>query len=159
MTSINARLEDRALDPAAELAALAALAHGDGAIASFVGIARPAGTAGTRVDRLVLEHHPTLTAKSLEAIAAAAAGRFAVNHVRVVHRCGAVQAGEPIVFAGASSAHRRAAFEAADFLMDKLKTEAVFWKREEGPSGSAWIEPTEGDYADVARWSEIDAGN
>lgn len=154
MTRILARLEERALDPAAELAGLVETAGGDGAIVSFVGVARPTGQGGAPVDRLVLEHHPALTARSLEAIAAAATARFDVNHVRVVHRCGSVPAGEPIVFAGASSAHRRAAFEAADFLMDKLKTEAVFWKREEGPSGRNWIEPTERDQADADRWSE-----
>jgi molybdopterin synthase catalytic subunit len=63
-----------------------------------------------------------------------------------------VPAGEPIVFAGAASLHRRAAFDAADYLMDRLKTDAVFWKREVGDSGSAWIEPTEADYADRDRW-------
>lgn len=154
MTGAHARLAEHALDPAAELSELARAAHGDGAIVSFVGIARPVSKAGAPVNSLVLEHHPRLTARSLEAIAAAAAARFDVNHVRVAHRCGVVPAGEPIVFAGASSAHRRAAFEAADFLIDKLKTEAVFWKREEGPSGANWIEPTEGDHADAGRWSE-----
>jgi molybdopterin synthase catalytic subunit len=154
MTRIVARLEAHALDPAAELACLAESAGCDGAIVSFVGLARPTGHAGEPVDRLVLEHHPRLTGPSLEAIAQAAADRFAVSHVRVVHRCGSVPAGQPIVFAGASSAHRRAAFEAADFLMDKLKTEAVFWKREEGPSGTKWIEARQGDHADAGRWSE-----
>ena len=60
--------------------------------------------------------------------------------------------GEPIVFVGVSSRHRRAAFEAGDYLMDRLKTEAVFWKREEGASGTNWVEPTETDYADRSRW-------
>jgi molybdopterin synthase catalytic subunit len=72
--------------------------------------------------------------------------------VRVVHRSGAIAAGEPIVFAGAASLHRRAAFDAADYLMDRLKTEAVFWKREVGQEGSTWIEPTEADHADRERW-------
>jgi molybdopterin synthase catalytic subunit len=100
----------------------------------------------------VLEHHPRLTLKSLEDIAVEAAERFDVSQVRVVHRCGEIAAGEPIVFAAAASPHRRAAFEAADYLMDRLKTEAVFWKREEGPAGANWIEPTEADYADRGRW-------
>ena len=104
------------------------------------------------MDRLVLEHHPRLTLKSLEEIAVEAAERFDVSQVRVVHRCGEIAAGEPIVFAAAASPYRRAAFEAADYLMDRLKTEAVFWKREEGPAGASWIEPTEGDYADRGRW-------
>lgn len=104
------------------------------------------------MERLVLEHHPRLTLRSLEDIAVEAAERFDVSQVRVVHRCGEIAAGEPIIFAGAASPHRRAAFEAADYLMDRLKTEAVFWKREEGPSGASWIEPTEADYADRGRW-------
>lgn len=153
MSNVLARLEERPLDPAAELAQLAHAAAADGAIVSFVGIARPIGQTGEEIDRLMLEHHPRLTARSLETIARAAAATFDVNQVRVVHRFGEVRPGEPIVFAGASSAHRRAAFEAADFLMDKLKTEAVFWKREDSRSGSLWIEAAESDHADVARWS------
>jgi molybdopterin synthase catalytic subunit len=150
--SIVARLEEIALRPDKELAGLLEQAAGDGAVVSFVGVARPDSKSGITVDRLVLEHHPTLTRQSLEEIAVAAAQRFDVSHVRIVHRCGEVGAGEPIVFAGAAAEHRRAAFDAADYLMDRLKTEAVFWKREVGETGSRWIEPTEGDYADRERW-------
>lgn len=152
MMSVVARLERRAFDPAGELRDLIESARGDGAVVSFVGLARGRAKDGSGVDRLVLDHHPRLTLQSLEAIAADGAGRFAATHVRVVHRCGEVMPGEPIVFAGAASPHRRAAFEAADYLMDRLKTEAVFWKREEGPDGSRWIEPTDADHSDRARW-------
>ena len=150
--TIFARLEERSLRPEQELAALIEQAAGDGAVVSFVGIARPIAKGGTAVDRLVLEHHHALTIQSLRQIASDAAARFDVSHVRVIHRCGAVAAGEPIVFAGAASKHRRAAFEAADYLMDRLKTEAVFWKREDGEDGSAWIEPSEADYDSRDRW-------
>ena len=150
--TIVARLELASFDPAAELHALTLAANRDGAVVSFVGLARPNSGDGTVVERLVLEHHPRLTQKSLHQIASDAAERFEVSHIRVVHRCGPITAGEPIVFAAAAAPHRRAAFEAADYLMDRLKTEAVFWKREEGPSGSSWIEPTEADYADRGRW-------
>jgi molybdopterin synthase catalytic subunit len=150
--SVVANLEEHALDPQLELAELIEQARGDGAIVTFVGLARPASSQGDAVDALVLEHHPTLTRQSLEGIAVACAEKFDVSHVRVVHRCGTVPAGEPIVFAGASSLHRRAAFEAADYLMDRLKTDAVFWKREIGDSGATWVEPTEADYADRGRW-------
>ncbi len=119
---------------------------------SFIGIARSETKHLERVEKLVLLHHESLTLKSLEQIAFDAAQRFAVSHVHVVHRCGEIQPGQPIAFAGASAPHRRAAFEAADYLMDRLKTEAVFWKREEGSSGASWIEPTEADYADRGRW-------
>jgi molybdopterin synthase catalytic subunit len=150
--SVVALLESTALDPQLELAELTEQARGDGAIVIFVGLARPESKEGHAVDALVLERHPTLTRQSLEVIAVACAERFDVSHVRVVHRCGAIPAGEPIVFAGAASIHRRAAFEAADYLMDRLKTDAVFWKREVGDAGSKWIEPTESDYADHDRW-------
>jgi molybdopterin synthase catalytic subunit len=150
--SIVARLEEQRLDPKDELSALLEQSADAGAVVSFVGVARPDSKTGQPVDRLVLEHHPTLTRRSIEDIAVEAGQRFDVNHVRVVHRCGEIAAGEPIVFAGAASRHRRAAFEAADYLMDRLKTEAVFWKREDGAAGSAWVEPTAGDYADRDRW-------
>lgn len=150
--SIIARLEEMPLDPREELGALLKQATGDGAVVSFVGIARPVTLDGDPVHALVLEHHPTLTARSLAEIASAAALRFETSHVRVVHRCGKIAPGDPIVFAGAASSHRRAAFEAADYLMDRLKTEAVFWKREEGPAGTRWIEPTNADYLERGRW-------
>jgi len=150
--SVVARLEPEALKPDRELAALIERAAGAGAVVSFTGVARPQSKAGQAINRLVLEHHPTLTQQSLEEIAVAAAERFDVSHVWVVHRCGEIVAGQPIVFAGAASAHRRAAFEAADYLMDRLKTEAVFWKREVGDGGSEWIEPSEADHADRDRW-------
>ena len=150
--SVIARLEGTKLRPEQELADLIERTAGDGAVVNFIGIARPQSRTGHAVHRLVLEHHPTLTLQSLEEIAVEAASRFGVSHVRVVHRCGEVVAGEPIVFAGAASPHRRAAFEAADYLMDRLKTEAVFWKRELGEDGSEWIEPSDADYADRGRW-------
>jgi molybdopterin synthase catalytic subunit len=147
--SITVRLEEQRLEPREELGALLDEAVDAGAVVSFVGIARR--EAG-KVERLVLEHHPTLTQRSLEDLAAAATEQFDVSHIRVVHRCGEVAAGEPIVFTGAASAHRRAAFDAADYLMDRLKTEAVLWKREEGPAGVKWIEPTDVDYRERERW-------
>ncbi|MGN6058676.1 MAG: molybdenum cofactor biosynthesis protein MoaE [Sphingomicrobium sp.] len=150
--SVVARLEEEALRPEQELEALIEQAIGDGAVVSFAGIARPRSKDGEAVCRLVLEHHPALTLQSLEDIAGAAAARFDVDHVRIVHRCGDIAAGEPIVFAGAAALHRRAAFEAADYLMDRLKTEAVFWKREVGEGGSEWVEPTDADYSDRERW-------
>src|SRR3954464_15069352 len=98
--SVTALLEAQALDPQLELAELTEQARGDGAIVSFVGLARPESRKGEAVDALVLEHHPTLTRQSLEEIAVACAQKFDVSHVRVVHRCGTVPSGEPVVFAG-----------------------------------------------------------
>lgn len=150
--TIYVRLEENRLDPREELGALIDQAAGDGAIVSFVGIVRRPSDDIDQLEKLVLEHHPTLTRQSLDDIAVAAAQRFGVSQVRVVHRCGEMRPGEPIVFAGAASPHRRAAFEAADYLMDRLKTEAVLWKREEGAGGTKWIEPTEADYRERGRW-------
>lgn len=150
--SVVTRLEKDLLDPRRELGELLLQAREDGAIVSFVGVARPRSKAGLPLDELVLEHHPILTSQSLERIAVEAAEKFAVHHVRIVHRCGVIPAGSPIVFAGASSESRRAAFECADYLMDRLKTEAIFWKREIGEAGSEWIEPTDADHADSKRW-------
>lgn len=150
--SVVARLDDGPFDPALELGALVADAAGAGAVVSFTGLTRPSSREGADLAKLVLEHHPRLTARSIEEIAEQGRKRFDVSHVRVVHRCGALSPGEPIVFAGAAARHRRAAFECADYLMDRLKTEALFWKREEGPAGTSWIEPTEQDYAERGRW-------
>ena len=150
--TISVRLEHNDFDPREELGALLGQTGHDGAVVSFVGIARSNAKGGDSIEKLMLEHHPALTYQSLEEIAVAAAGRFAVSHVRVVHRCGEISPGEPIVFAGAAAVHRRVAFEAADYLMDRLKTEAVFWKREVGEAGSEWIEPTEADHFDRDRW-------
>jgi len=123
-----------------------------GGVVTFTGLARGRNREGATVERLFLQHHPRLTQRSLDEIARAAANRFEVRAISVVHRAGSVAPGEPIVWVAAAAAHRRAAFEAADYLMDRLKTEAMFWKREDGPEGSAWIEPTKGDRLERARW-------
>lgn len=148
---IESRLAEAPFQPEQELAGFSA--EGAGAVVSFTGLARGETEDGAAVDGLYLDHHPRLTEQSLNDIAASAA-RFDVAAVRIVHRCGAVAPGEAIVFVAAAARHRRAAFEAVDCLMDALKTDAVFWKREDGVDGARWIEPTEGDRADRARWSE-----
>ena len=137
-----------------ELAEFIAALAGEGAVASFVGLARDRGTDGEQVERLVLEHHPRLTERSLEEIAAAARARFAIASLRIVHRHGAILPGEAIVFVAAAAPHRRAALDATDYMMDRLKTDALFWKREETASGSRWIEPRDDDYAARERWSD-----
>lgn len=148
----SVRLEhERRLEPGRELRDFATAAKGAGAIVSFVGLVRQEGQGGA-VEALVLEHHPVLTEQSINEIAGEALMRFDIEHVHIVHLCGAFAPGEPIVFAAAAAAHRRTAFEAANYVMDRLKTDAVFWKREEGASERRWIEPTAADYADRERW-------
>ena len=143
-----------AIDPARLLADFTGVPEGDGAVVSFTGLARGTAGDGTRVERLILESYRGVTLASMEAIAADALARFDISRCMAIHRAGSIEPGEAIVFVAAASAHRRAAFEAADYLMDRLKTEAVFWKREETPDGARWIEPTGQDHRDAARWRE-----
>ncbi|KJS26484.1 MAG: molybdopterin synthase [Hyphomonadaceae bacterium BRH_c29] len=133
-------------------------AVGHGALVSFEGIVRPVTKQGEALDRLVLDHHPRMTASSLDRIARDGAARFDVRALSVVHRAGAMVPGEIIVLVAVASDHRRDAFRCADYLMDRLKTEAVFWKREQGPFGERWIEPTQRDTEDRERWNEENAG-
>jgi molybdopterin synthase catalytic subunit len=148
------RLEPGILRSAEELECFIASLAGDGAVVSFVGLARPADAAGEAVTGLFLDAYPGMTEKSLDAVAADTLDRFSVSAVHIVHRCGEIAPGAAIVFAAAAAPHRRAAFEAADYMMDRLKTDAAFWKREHRLDGPVWIEPSEADRADRARWSE-----
>ena len=141
-------------DPSAECAAFQESLDGAGAMVTFVGIARPKAVTGGDLIGLFLQHHPRLTEASLRDIAEHAGRRFDVEAIRIVHRCGNVEPGEPIVFVATAALHRRAAFDAAEYAMDRLKTEAVFWKREDAVDGSRWIEPTMTDQGDRARWNE-----
>ena len=136
------------IDPAALLSDFTREATGAGAIASFTGLVR--GEDG--VSELWLDHHPRLTEQVLAEIAEDARLRFEVQSVHVVHRVGSVAAGEPIVFVAAAGRHRRAAFEAVDYMMDRLKTDAPFWKREDREDGARWIEARAEDHVDRARW-------
>ena len=152
--SAEVTLATEAFDPADLLGAFTRGLAGEGAVVSFAGHARGAARDGAPLDALVLESYRGVTLASMKAIAADAMTRFDISRCRVVHRAGRIAPGEAIVFVATASAHRRAAFEAADYLMDRLKTEAVFWKREEGPDGTRWIEPTGGDHSDALRWQE-----
>lgn len=149
---IEARLLHAPFDPAAELGDFTG--PGAGAVVSFTGLARDKSKEGASVYRLFLDHHPRLTQLSLEDAAQAAAARFDLLAVRILHRCGEIAPAEPIVFVAAAAAHRRAAFDAVDYLMDRLKTDAVFWKREDRDDGAAWIEPTSADHAARACWDD-----
>jgi len=150
---MQVRLVQGPFRPDEELAGFIAGLGGDGAVVSFTGLARPADAEGHAVTGLFLDSYAGMTEASLDEIARDALARFPVSAVRVVHRCGLIGPGEAIVFAAAAAPHRRAAFEAADYLMDRLKTDAALWKREDGAGGPKWIEPTAADRADRARWS------
>ncbi len=153
-------LTNEPLDPAARLAAFTATATGAGGIVSFSGHVRPqAGTgAGAAVTGLHLQAHPRLTETGIAAAGAEAAARWPLIGWTVTHRIGDIAPGEAIVFVAAASIHRRAAFEAADFLMDYLKTDAIFWKKELRGDAAVWIEPRAEDHADRARWAASGTG-
>ena len=143
------RLQTEPFDPGALLSAFCAGREETGAVVSFTCLARAGAGAVTRLE---LEAYPGFTDAEIERIADAARTRFALHDVLIVHRIGEIAPGEPIVFVAAAAAHRREAFEAADHLMDYLKSRAPFWKKEHGPDGERWIEPTERDLADAKRW-------
>lgn len=147
------RLEDRPVDPAALLEAFCRDRTDAGAVVSFTGLCR-AATEGQPVTTLTLDAWPGFTEAVMTELEASTRARFDVVDVLAVHRWGTVGVGQPIVFVAVAAAHRRAAFEAADYLMDQLKTRAPLWKREDGPDGRRWIEPRPSDHADAARWTE-----
>jgi molybdopterin synthase catalytic subunit len=149
---MTVRVQTEAFDAGALLADFSRGRLEAGGIVSFTGIARDA-TGGAAVTALELDAYPGFTEPAIEAMEADARARFDVQDLLIVHRHGPIRPGEAIVFVAAAATHRRAAFEAADFLMDKLKTEAPFWKKETGPDGERWIEPRAPDYQDVERWS------
>lgn len=133
--------------PAHEVARFAA-ARGDqcGALASFVGYCR--GHAGeSSVTALELEHYPGFTEREIERLAQHVSTKHALDALLVIHRVGVIPAGEAIVLVAAQSAHRANTFAAVEEMMDYLKTDAPLWKRESGPDGARWIEPTNEDYA------------
>lgn len=143
------RLETEPFDPGALLSAFCRGREETGAVVSFTGIARAGSGAVTRLE---LDAYPGFTDAEIERMAEAARTRFSLHDVLVVHRVGQIAPGEAIVFVATAAAHRREAFEAADQLMDYLKSRAPFWKQEHGPDGSRWIEPTNQDLEDAKRW-------
>jgi molybdopterin synthase catalytic subunit len=149
---MSIRVQTEPFDPGALLTAFSAGRTQSGGIVSFTGLARDV-TGGAAVSTLELDAYPGFTEPAIAAMEAEALDRFHVQDLLIVHRYGPIQPGEAIVFVAAAAEHRRAAFEAADFLMDYLKTRAPFWKKESGSDGERWIEPRPSDYDDVKRWS------
>ena len=144
-------------DLGAEVAALRAGDGGVGAVASFIGTVRDRSD-GSAVSAMELEHYPGMTERAIEAMIDEAMQRFPIRAARVVHRVGPLRLGEQIVLVAVSSAHRGAAFQACEFLMDYLKTQAPFWKKDTTPEGSRWVDARVADDAALARWG-IQASN
>jgi molybdopterin synthase catalytic subunit len=127
--------------------------NGDGAVVTFVGKVRDFND-GSAVTDLTLEHYPGMTEAVLNQIEAEARERWALNHVTIIHRVGRMALGEQIVFIGVTSAHRKAAFAACEFLIDFLKTKAPFWKLEAGEEGASWVEARDSDEQAANVWNK-----
>ncbi len=149
MASVSVQAED--FDPAAEGEALAAGRRDVGAVVTFTGLCRD--EAGT-LDALEIEHYPGMAEDEIGRVAAEAEARWPLTGCRVIHRFGRIRPGERIVFVATASGHRAAAFAAADFLMDFLKTRAPFWKRERRADGTdgGWVAHKDTDAAAASRW-------
>lgn len=142
-------LTDQPFEPGALVTAFCAGREETGAVATFVGLARAEKGAAAALE---LEAYPGFTDTAIGEIVRDAIGRFKLQDVHIVHRTGRIAPGEAIVFVATAAGHRREAFEACDFLMDYLKSRAPFWKKEHGPDGARWIEPTDRDRTDAERW-------
>jgi molybdopterin synthase catalytic subunit len=143
------RLVEGPFDPGAELNAFAAGRLAAGAVASFLGVARGAPGQATALE---LEAYPGFTESEIAVFVEAAIDRFALIDAAVIHRTGPIAPGEAIVLALTAAPRRREAFQACDYLMDYLKSRAPLWKKEHGADGPRWVEPTDRDLSDIARW-------
>jgi len=143
---IRVLVTDAAIDVAGELDALERA--GGGAVASFTGLVRE----DSGVEELFLEHYPDATEKALRDLAAEAMQRWSLEAATVIHRVGAMKPGERIVFVGTAAAHRAAALEACAFLIDRLKTDAPFWKRETRGKDARWVGERDSDRDAADRW-------
>ena len=150
---MTVRVQQGAFDPGAELNALHAANLGIGAVVGFVGYVRDFND-GREVAGMLLEHAPGMTEKALGKIIVEAEQRWPLLRLEILHRVGRLEPGEPIVFVGAASAHREAAFDACRFVMDYLKTRAPFWKKEDTAEGARWVEGRASDQTAAQRWGE-----
>lgn len=143
---IRIRVSEAVIDLAEELA----LAEQDGALATFTGMVR----ADDGVTELMLEHYPGATERALTDLAAQATKRWSLSGATIVHRVGAMVPGDRIVFVATSAAHRGGALDACSFLIDRLKTDAPFWKRERVADQHRWVEPRASDDASAEKWRQ-----
>ena len=160
MPKLHIAIQTADFDVSAELAALRAGDHGVGAVCCFVGTVRDrnAGDGAGTVAAMELEHYPGMTEKSIEAMAHEAFRRFDILGARLIHRVGVLAPPDQIVLVAVTSAHRGQSFLACEFLMDYLKTQAPFWKKETTPTGARWVDARVSDDAALARWG-IHASN
>ena len=152
-TAPRVSIQTEDFDLGTEIATLRAQDGRVGAVCSFVGTVRDrtAGIAG-QIQSMELEHYPGMTEKSIEAMIEAAHARFDIFGARVIHRVGLLQPLDQIVMVAVTSAHRGESFAACEFLMDYLKTQAPFWKKEQTPEGAKWVDARVSDDAALAKW-------
>ena len=156
MTNPKVRVQEADFDIGAEVAALRADNPKVGAVACFVGTVRDLNE-GSAVETMELEHYPGMTEKSLQAIADRARERWPGSDVLIVHRVGKLKPLEQIVLVATTAMHRGEAFESCAFVMDYLKTQAPFWKKEKTERGERWVDARESDDAALARWTTPDS--
>jgi len=153
--SVSIQLED--FDLSTEIARLRADDSSVGAVCSFVGTVREreaaAGTDQVSISSLELEHYPGMTERSIEQMIQSARERFSINGARVVHRVGLLRPKDQIVLVAVTSAHRGERFKACEYMMDYLKTQAPFWKKEQTDKGTRWVDARVSDEAAMQRWS------
>jgi molybdopterin synthase catalytic subunit len=147
------RVQREDFDVGAEIAALTRGQTGIGGVASFIGLMRDVA-GGETVRAMTLEHYPGMTERELTRIEQEARQRWPLIASLVIHRYGRLEPGDRIVLVATASAHRAAAFESCEFLMDYLKTKAPFWKQEETPDGPRWVAAEASDDAAASRWSK-----
>lgn len=147
------RVQHESFDPGQEQQALVGERSDIGAVVSFTGLVRDFNER-PEVEALTLEHYPGMTESALGDIVEEAKARWPLQGVRLIHRVGRLIPGDPIVLVVVASAHRRAAFEACDFIMDYLKTRAPFWKKEHTAAGQYWVSERASDHQDARRWEE-----
>jgi molybdopterin synthase catalytic subunit len=152
------RVQREDFDSGAEIAAFRRGDPGIGAIASFIGLMRDVSE-GDAVAGMTLEHYPGMTEKALAGIVAQAKGRWDIIDALVVHRVGELKPLDQIVLVVVAGAHRGAAFAACEFIMDYLKTQAPFWKKEQTPQGAHWVEARASDDQAAERWNDPQAKN
>ena len=148
---MTVRIQTEDFDAGAEIAVLRRDNPKVGAVASFIGVCRDAND-GAAVSRMTLEHYPGMTEKAIAKIADEAKQRWKVMDVLVVHRVGELKPTDQIVLVVVTGAHRGEAFAACEFIMDYLKTRAPFWKKEQTPGGSRWVEARASDDEAAQRW-------
>ena len=151
-------IQTQDFDLTAEVSALRAGDGGVGAVATFTGTVRDRTGAAPPINAMELEHYPGMTERAIEAMIDQAHSRFDIRGARVVHRVGVLQPLDQVVLVAVTSAHRGQAFQACEFLMDYLKTQAPFWKKETTAAGAHWVDARVADDAALARWG-ITASN